>query len=94
MIQESWVLVGKTIVILLPDVGSQQIIQGGDLPAPGQFQSHLQPLGVLAEHGVDDANEGLITIEYAVATSQQIAFQPTLTLMLAEHGVQNATGRR
>src|SRR5665648_1141471 len=84
----------EAVVILLPDVGGEQIVQRGDLPAPGQFQRYLQPLGVLAEHRVDDANEGLIAVEQPVPPGQQISFQPTLALVLAEHRVQDASGGR
>ena len=49
---------------------------------------------MLAEHRVDDANEGLIAVEQSVPPGQQISFQPALALVLAEHRVQHATGRR
>ena len=94
VIEEAGVLVGEAVVILLPDVGGEQIVQRGDLPAPRQFRRYLQPLGVLAEHGVDDANEGLIAVEQPVPAGQQITFQPTLALVLAEHRVQHASGGR
>ncbi len=85
MIQETGVLVSEAIVILLPDVGSEQIIQRRNLPAPGQFIRYLQPFGVLAEHRIDNANKGFIAVEHPVATGQKISFQPTLALVLAEH---------
>ena len=49
---------------------------------------------MLAEHRVDDANEGLIAVEQPVPPGQQISFQPTLALVLAEHRVQHASGGR
>jgi predicted acetyltransferase len=52
---------------------------------PREFTTYLEPLGMLAEHRIDDANEGLIAVEETVASCQQIAFQPTFTLVLAEH---------
>jgi hypothetical protein len=33
---------------------------------------------MLAEHGIDNADKGLVGIEQAVAAGQQIAFQPAL----------------
>jgi hypothetical protein len=58
----------------------EKIVQRRNLPAPWQFQAYLQPLGVLTEHRVDDANEGFITVEEAAPSGQKIYFQPTLTL--------------
>ena len=49
---------------------------------------------MLAEHRVDDANEGLIAVEQPVPAGQQISLQPTLALVLAEHRVQHASGGR
>ena len=94
MVEETGILVREAVVVLLPDVGGEQIVQRGDLPPPGQFQGDLQPLGVLAEHRVDDANECLIAVEEPVPPGQQISFQPALALVLAEHRVQHATGGR
>ena len=63
VVEEAGILVGEAVVILLPHVGGEQIVERGDLPAPRQFQGYLQPFGVLAEHRVDDANERLIAVE-------------------------------
>ena len=49
---------------------------------------------MLAEHRVDDANEGLIAVEQPVPPGQKISFQPALALVLAEHRVQHASGGR
>ena len=94
VVEEAGILVREAVVILLPDMGGEQIVQRGDRPPPGQLRGDLQPLGVLAEHGVDDANKGLITVEQPVPSGEQIAFQPALALVLAEHGVQHASVRR
>ena len=64
------------------------------MPAPWQFRRDLQPLGMLAEHRVDDANEGFVAVEQPVPPGEQIAFQPALALVLAEHRVQHAAGGR
>ncbi|TKS60902.1 MAG: hypothetical protein EWM73_03044 [Nitrospira sp.] len=45
----------------------------------------LQPLGMLVEHRVNDVNERLVAGEEAVTSGQEIPFQPTLALVLAEH---------
>ena len=78
MVQETGILMGEAVVVLLPYVGSQNIVQGGDVVPPGQLAAHLQPLGVLGEHGVHDADEGLIAVEEAVASGEQIALQEAL----------------
>jgi len=49
---------------------------------------------MLAEHRIDDANEGFIAVEQPVPPGRQISSQPTLALVLAEHRVQYASGRR
>ena len=94
VVEEAGILVREAVVILLPDMGGEQIVQRRDLPAPGQLRRHLQPLGVLAEHRVDDADEGLVAVEQPVPAGQQVAFQPALALVLAEHRVQHAAGGR
>ena len=94
MVEEAGILVREAVVVLLPDVRGEQIVQRGDLAPPGQFRGDLQPLGMLAEHRVDDANEGLIAVEDAMPPSQQITLQPTFALVLAEHGVQHASRGR
>ena len=85
---------GEAIVVLLPDVRREQVVQRRDLAPPRQFERDLQPFRMLAEHRIDDADEGLIAVEQAVSPRQQIALEPSLALMLAEHGVQDATLRR
>ena len=59
----------------------------------GQLVADLQPLGVLAEHAVHDADEGLVAVEEAVPPREQIALQQALADMLAEHGVHHAPVR-
>ena len=60
----------------------------------GMSVADFQPLGVLIEHRVDDVNEGLVAREEAVATGQQIALEPALALVLAEHLHHPAVGRQ
>jgi len=47
---------------------------------------------VLVEHRIDDVDERLIAVEQSVPTGEQIAFEPPLALVLAEHRVQYASG--
>ena len=37
MVQETGVLVGEAVVVLLPDVGGKDVVEGGDLLPPGQL---------------------------------------------------------
>ena len=39
VVEEAGILVREAVVVLLPDVGGEQIVQRRDLPAPGQFQT-------------------------------------------------------
>ena len=84
----------KTIMILLPHMRGEQIIQRRDLAAPGQFQRYFQPFRMLVEHRVHDADERFVAVENAVPPGQQIAFQPALALMLAQHGIHHTAGGR
>src|SRR5271170_7963873 len=49
---------------------------------------------MLAEHRVNDTDKGLVAVEKAVSPCQKITLEPSLALMLAEHGIQDATLRR
>ena len=60
VVDEPGVLVGEAVVILPPDVRGQQDVQRGDRPPPGDVPGHLEPLGVLVEHRVDDVDERLV----------------------------------
>ena len=39
-------------------------------------------------------NKRLVAVKQPVSSGEQIALQPTLALMLAQHRVQHAAGRR
>ena len=44
VVEEAWVLVGESVMVLLPDVGGEQIVQRGDIAPPRKFPqtfSHL-----------------------------------------------------
>ena len=87
------VLVREAVVILPPDVGGQQVVQRGDGPPPRRFPTHLQPLGMLGEHGIDDADERLVAVEQPVAPGEKISLQPALASMLAQHLHHASLGR-
>ena len=52
---------------------------------PRNVARDLEPFGVLVEHGIDDVNKRLVAGEEAVASGEQIAFQPALAHVLAQH---------
>src|ERR1017187_5012217 len=58
MVDEARVLVAKAVVVLPPHVGGEQVVQGGNRPAPGNVTGDLEPLGVLVEHRVHNMDEG------------------------------------
>ena len=78
MIDEARILVRKAVVILLPDVGGQQIIQGRDRPAPGYGFGGFQPFRMLIEHGINDVGERFIARKKSMTPGEQVAFEPTL----------------
>ncbi len=66
----------KAVVVLLPDMRGQQVVERCDRLSPWDLAAYLQPPGVLVEHRIDDVDEGLVAREQAVAPSEQIAFEP------------------
>ena len=94
MVDESGVLVGVAVVVLLPDVGGENIVQRGDLGAPGELARDLEPFRVLGRHGVHDADESLVAVEKAVAPGQKVTLQPALAAVLGKHGVHHPAVRR
>ena len=70
VIEKTRILVSEAVVILLPDVGRKQVVGRSDLPSPRQFPRHLQPLGVLAEHRIHDADKGFVAVEQAVTPGE------------------------
>ena len=89
VVEEAGVLMREAVVVLLPDVGGEDVVEAGDVAPPGQLVADLEPLGVLAEHGVHYADEGLIAVEEAVAAREQIALEHALADVLGEHGVHD-----
>ncbi len=85
VVDEARILVAEAVMVLPPDMARQQIVQRGDRPPPLDVIAHLQPLGVLVEHRVDDVDERLVAGKEPVATGEQVALEPSLALMLAEH---------
>src|SRR5450759_2346182 len=92
VIDEAGVLVRETVVVLAPHVRGQQDVERGDRPSPGDLVGHLEPLGVLVEHRIDDVDERLVAVEQPVASGQEVALEPALALVLGEH-LHDATGR-
>ena len=85
VVDEARVLVGEPVVVLPPDVTGQQVVQARDRPPPRDVVGHLEPLGVLIEHRIDDVDERLVAVEQPVPAGQQVTLQPALALMLGEH---------
>ena len=84
-VDEAGILMRESVVILAPDMRGQEVVQRGDLPPPRQLRGDLQPLGVLVEHRIDDVDERLVAVEQAVPTGKQVALEPALALVFAEH---------
>src|SRR4029078_126613 len=85
VIDEPWVLMAESVVVLPPHMRAQQIVERGDRSPPGNLVANLQPFRVLMEYGIDDVDERLVAGKEPVPARQEIAFQPTLTLVLTEH---------
>ena len=85
MVEEAGVLVREAVVVLSPDVGGEEVIKRGDFSTPWEVGGDFEPFGVLVKHGVYNMNKCLVAVEEAVASGEQIAFEPAFALMLAEH---------
>jgi hypothetical protein len=94
VVDEPGVLMAEAVVVLAPDVTGQQVIQRANGPPPRNVIADLQPFGMLVEHRIDDVDEGLVAGEEAVAAGQEIPFQPTLALVLAQHLHDPPVGRQ
>jgi hypothetical protein len=66
VVDEAGVLMGEAVVVLAPHMGRQEIVEGGDRPAPLEVAGDLEPLGVLVEHRVDQVRERLVAAEQPV----------------------------
>src|SRR5207248_5672385 len=73
------------IMVLTPDVGREKIVEGCNGGTPWNVSTRLQPLGVLIKHRVHDMDERLVRGEQPMAAGEEIAFQPSLTGVLAQH---------
>jgi hypothetical protein len=62
----------ESIVILAPDGRSEQDVERSNLLSPFDFEALLDPLAVLVDHGVDDVNKGLITVEQTVTSREDV----------------------
>ena len=85
VVDEAGILVREAVVVLAPDVRAEQVVQRRDRAAPRDVARHLQPLRVLVEHRVDDVDEGLVAVEEAVPSGEEVALEPALALVLGEH---------
>ena len=85
VVDEAGILMAEPVVVLPPDVRREQVIERGDRPAPRDLTTHLEPLGVLIHHRIDDVDERLVAVEHPVPAGQQVALEPPLTLVLRQH---------
>ena len=85
VVDEAGVLVGEPVVVLAPDVARQDVVQRRDRTPPRDAAGHLQPLGVLVDHRVDDVDERLVAVEHPVPPGEQVALQPALAQVLRQH---------
>ena len=95
VVDEARILMREAVVILPPDVRRQQVVQRRDLAAAtAGCERDLQPLRVLVEHRIDDVDERLVAVEQSMPPGEQIAFEPALALVLAQHLHHAAAGRQ
>ena len=78
MVDKPRILVAEPVVVLTPNMGSQQVIQRSDRTPPGNFTCNLKPFRMLIKHRINNVNEGFIAGEEAVPPGEQVSLQPTL----------------
>ena len=85
VVDEARVLVREAVVVLAPHVARQQVVERRHRRPPVELAGHLQPLGVLVEHRVDDVGERLVAVEQPVAAGEHVALEPALAQVLGQH---------
>jgi len=76
-IQETRILMSKTIVVLSPDSRSQKDIKRCNLLSPGNLVALLEPLAMLVDHTVDDVDEWFVAVKQTMATGEDVSLEPT-----------------
>jgi hypothetical protein len=71
-VKEAGVLVSETIVILSPDSGCEEDVERSNLLSPFDFETLLDPLAVLVDHGIDDVDERLVAVEQAMSPGEDV----------------------
>lgn len=64
----------ETIVILSPDCGCEEDVEGSDLDTPFDFVTLLNPFTMLVDHGIDDVNEWFVAVEETMSSGENVAF--------------------
>lgn len=72
-VEEAWVLMRESVMILSPDSRSKQNVERSNLLSPFDFETLLNPLAVLVDHGVNDVNERLVAVEQTVPSGENVA---------------------
>jgi hypothetical protein len=62
-VEKAGVLVREAVVVLPPDGGGKEDVEGGDGDAPGDFVAFLDPFAVLVHHAVNDVDERLVAVK-------------------------------
>ena len=82
---EGGVLMREAVVFLTRPGRGLDVVDGGEVAAPGHFAGDLDELGVLHHHGVDDAEEGLVGGEESRAAGEGVPLHEALALVLREN---------
>jgi len=83
-VDESRSLVREPVVVVAPAGGSEEDVERRDRRSPLELAAHLQPLRVLGGHRGDDHGERLVGAEHPVAAGEQVTFQESLAVVLAQ----------
>src|SRR5260370_20391817 len=93
MINKAGVLVAETVMVLPPNVRSQQVVERRDTPPPGDVPCCLQPFRVLVKHGVNDVNESFVAGKETMTSVQQQTLEPPLPKPVAQRDPHRSDSR-
>jgi len=73
VIEESRILMCKSVVVLLPYVGCKKKVQRSDLLSPWKFGCNFQPFCMLSSHRVYYTDKCFVRSEESMTTCQEIS---------------------
>ena len=74
----------EAVVVLMPDMAGQEIVQRGNRSPPRNIAASVQPFRMLVEHRIHDVDERLVAGKKSVPAREEVALEPALAGMLGQ----------